>query len=126
MTDQDKARRSGPNPNAVVYHDSSDTNETASNPQVSRPANDASLKIVLAKWIERLALDPSINLYAFRVAQRLCSKVRSESYRVIIPKCRSTADSAVLTLLVECGYVVQTEEAIAGKSAFRLVLEARQ
>jgi Holliday junction resolvase RusA-like endonuclease len=29
MTDQDKARRSGPNPNAVVYHDSSDVAPSA-------------------------------------------------------------------------------------------------
>jgi len=36
MTDQDKARRGGPNPNAVVYHDSSDTTETAINLQAFR------------------------------------------------------------------------------------------
>ena len=85
----------------------------------------AALKLVLAKWIEQVAVDPSTSLYDFRLANRLCSKVRGESLNISFRKLHSNADTAALDLLLECGHLLKLDDAPAARRCvdFRLVIK---
>jgi hypothetical protein len=67
---------------------------------------EGNLKLTLAKWIEQVALDPSVSLDDFRFAQRLCSKVRDVSLNTRVANLRKKTESASLTLLVERGHLI--------------------